>query len=171
MATEALVTLPTENAESSDLETIKAEVDVFHFHKKAVWLEEATSAGVDDFRGICIVDLDGLLEKYTLCAGDAKKYPRTPHLKNFGAATGDDHGKHNRGSNALRAASAFLNLVQQSDKDVMLTIAEKIDGSNLGFALIDGKLVFKSRGKGVNAEIHAQWTGLESWLDANEGIY
>jgi len=53
----------------------------------------------------------------------------------------------------------------------LLTIQEKVDGSNLGFALVDGELQFWNRGKGVNEKIHPQWTGLEDWLDANEGNY
>ncbi|KAJ3360022.1 hypothetical protein GGF32_008820 [Allomyces javanicus] len=79
------------------------------------------------------------------------KFPRTPHLIDTGATTPDDL--------VLETPTDFL--VQPG---VTITLEEKIDGANLGIALVDGEFQVQNRGHVVFGS-EPQFTTVSRWLD------
>ena len=79
------------------------------------------------------------------------KFPHTPHLAWL--APGQP-----RGDKILSpdAAAQFLN------GDVV--VEEKVDGTNVGFSLLDGTVVVQSRGQYVRRPAHPQFEPLWPWL-------
>jgi atypical dual specificity phosphatase len=82
------------------------------------------------------------------------KFPRTKHIMNLGAMTRDDL------------------LMDKTDIETMLkgeiTVEEKIDGANLGFRLIDGKIRTQNRSHYVCSESHSQFKKLDQWIESNK---
>lgn len=83
-----------------------------------------------------------------------RKFPRTPHLVNLGAATGDDEVLQGRDGWDMLTGT--------------LTVEEKIDGANMGFTLdVHGALRVQNRSHWVSAADHVQFRALDRWLDAH----
>lgn len=82
------------------------------------------------------------------------KFPRTKHIMNLGAMTRDDL------------------LMDKLDIESMLkgeiTVEEKIDGANMGFSLVDGKIRAQNRSHYVCSESHAQFKKLDQWIETNK---
>ena len=79
------------------------------------------------------------------------KFPHTPHLAWLAAG-------QPRGDKVLspEAAAQFL--------DGDLVVEEKVDGANLGFSMLHGRVVAQSRGEYVRRPAHPQFGPLWSWL-------
>jgi predicted kinase len=81
------------------------------------------------------------------------KYPRTRHLFNVGSVSRDDL--------VLTPADAesFLSNVEK------LSIEEKIDGANVGFRMVNGKIIAQNRSHDdISTSTHAQFANLKSWI-------
>ncbi|CAD7965196.1 unnamed protein product [Amoebophrya sp. A25] len=82
----------------------------------------------------------------------AKKYPRTVHLKNLGAATDDDIvAKQQDEALFVRNGEVYLE--------------EKIDGANIGFSLQDWQIRIQNRGHQVCSTTSAQFATIDTWVD------
>ncbi|KNE64556.1 hypothetical protein AMAG_09915 [Allomyces macrogynus ATCC 38327] len=79
------------------------------------------------------------------------KFPRTPHLIDTGSTTPDDL--------VLDTPTDFL-----ARPGVTITLEEKVDGANLGIALVDGKFQVQNRGHLVFGS-EPQFTTVSRWLD------
>ncbi|KAF2156354.1 hypothetical protein K461DRAFT_221812 [Myriangium duriaei CBS 260.36] len=78
------------------------------------------------------------------------KFPRTPHLIDLGATTSDDL------------------VVSTQNMSGNLTVEEKIDGANMGFALDwDDNVVVQNRSHYVSSTDHAQFKPLASWIETH----
>ncbi|KAG9086061.1 hypothetical protein FS749_003931, partial [Ceratobasidium sp. UAMH 11750] len=95
-----------------------------------------------------------------LCPMGLLKFPRTTHLLNLGAATGDDV-----------VAESPVPLPIHNGESVVIT--EKIDGANLGFSLSSSRaLLIQNRSHYIHAGDHAQFRALDSWVVKHrEGLY
>jgi predicted kinase len=82
-------------------------------------------------------------------------FPRTRHLKNLGAATGDDLHQED--------ASSFLMKTHEDDR---IIVEEKVDGANLGLRLAeDGfSIVAQNRSHVVHSIYHGQFKKLDKWI-------
>lgn len=77
-----------------------------------------------------------------------RKFPRTPHLIDLGAATGDDLV-----APSFRSSTPFV------------VVEEKVDGANFGISLdCNETLVVQNRSHTVNSLSHAQFRPLDAWL-------
>jgi atypical dual specificity phosphatase len=95
-----------------------------------------------------------LATKYLTPPITLRKFPRTPHLIDTGAAADDDLLCDIFPSNGILEGS--------------LTIEEKIDGANLGISLDnDLKLVVQNRSHLIHGSATGQFKGLDEWLDIN----
>jgi predicted kinase len=79
------------------------------------------------------------------------KFPRTHHILNLGSATRDDL------------------LLSKKDIEYLLSeeviAQEKIDGANLGFSLVDNKIVAQNRSHYVNSAYHPQFKKLDNYIE------
>jgi hypothetical protein len=82
----------------------------------------------------------------------ASGFPRTPHLVDLGGGTRDDK---------------VLSVAQRRDMlSGDLVVEEKVDGANVGIALVDGLLTIRNRSAmlGENGAIHPQFHSLFGWV-------
>ncbi|CAE6347854.1 unnamed protein product [Rhizoctonia solani] len=95
-----------------------------------------------------------------LCPVGLLKFPRTTHILDLGAATGDD-------------------IVPESPNPIpictneIVVITEKIDGANMGFSLSPSReLQVQNRSHYVNSQYHIQFKQLDSWIASHrESLY
>lgn len=85
------------------------------------------------------------------------KFPHTPHLAWL--AAGQPRGDKVLSSDA---AAQFL------DGDVV--VEEKVDGTNVGFSVLNGSVVAQSRGEYVRRPAHAQFSPLWPWLALRQAV-
>ncbi len=81
--------------------------------------------------------------------GDFFKYPRTPHLAGS-EGTSDDK--------QLGSADTSRILDDES-----LVVEEKLDGTNVGIHMTDGRLVLQCRGHEITAGMHPQYDLFKQW--------
>ena len=88
------------------------------------------------------------------CHGVGRKFPRSSHLANLGAATHDD---------LLLNAEARALFVGPHAREV--TLEEKVDGGNIGISMEPGtdQLLFQKRAHYVNAATELQYAQLGQW--------
>eukprot|EP01088_Endostelium_zonatum_P016938 TRINITY_DN4788_c2_g1_i1.p1 TRINITY_DN4788_c2_g1~~TRINITY_DN4788_c2_g1_i1.p1 ORF type:complete len:293 (-),score=96.83 TRINITY_DN4788_c2_g1_i1:53-931(-) len=92
---------------------------------------------------------------------DLIKFPRTRHLFDAG---GSAVGRDDLLMDAEDSKIWF--------KNAMVSIEEKIDGSNLGISITpDYKLRFQNRSHFVNIETAQQWKQLDQWVSTHPGVY
>lgn len=85
--------------------------------------------------------------------GVRRKFPRSSHLANLGAATHDD---------LLLDATARALFVGETSG--MVTLEEKMDGGNIGISLSEGERhVFQKRAHYVSSASETQYAQLETW--------
>lgn len=82
-----------------------------------------------------------------------KKFPRTRHLTNLGAATRDDLVLD------AKEAAAFL--------AGPVLVQEKVDGANVGISIVDGQLAVQNRSHYVTTETGELFRPLGPWLEAH----
>ena len=84
------------------------------------------------------------------------KFPRTPHLKNLGAATRDDK---------VLGDVAFVSMLRTRPAGTRLVVEEKIDGANMGISINEqGKIVVQNRSHFITPSYHPQFAPLFKWL-------
>ena len=92
------------------------------------------------------------------------KFPRTPHLINFGAATHDD---------CIMSPGELTAFFAQSggDPSISITFEEKVDGANLGFSYnpATGKIQAQNRGHYVYTRSHPQFESLNQYIYMHRG--
>jgi ribA/ribD-fused uncharacterized protein len=89
------------------------------------------------------------------CEGVGRKFPRSSHLANLGAATHDD---------LLLDAEARALFVGGTAG--VVTLEEKMDGGNIGISLDEhGRHVFQKRAHFVSSASETQYAQLEAWAD------
>ncbi|KAL0951960.1 hypothetical protein HGRIS_008611 [Hohenbuehelia grisea] len=83
------------------------------------------------------------------------KFPRTAHLLNLGAATGDD----------LHYSLSYVFNVPGN-----VVITEKVDGANMGLSLAEDRstIVVQNRSHYVNSATHEQFKKLGAWLERHD---
>ena len=87
------------------------------------------------------------------CEGVGRKFPRSSHLANLGAATHDD---------LLLSADARALFVGKTAG--VVTLEEKMDGGNIGISLDEhGRHVFQKRAHFVSSASETQYAQLETW--------
>lgn len=116
----------------------------------------------EGFRGLAhITSFEAALELCKLlCPVELVKFPRTTHLLNLGAVTGDDLVAESLAPSPLRPGEVVV-------------ITEKIDGANLGFSLsCSYELLVQNRSHYINSQDHIQFKALDSWVSAHrESLY
>eukprot|EP00392_Amoebophrya_sp_AT5.2_P016899 g17207.t1 len=98
------------------------------------------------------VECNGTADGTRPAAFLAKKYPRTQHLKNLGAATDDD---------VIAADCAERLFIRNGE----VFVEEKIDGANVGFSLQDWQIRVQNRGHAVCSATSAQFSQIDDWVD------
>lgn len=87
------------------------------------------------------------------CEGVGRKFPRSSHLANLGAATHDDL--------LLDAEARALFVGEHAG---LVTLEEKMDGGNIGISVDEhGRHVFQKRAHFVSSESETQYAQLEAW--------
>ena len=100
-----------------------------------------------------MASLEALGATCPACEGVRRKFPRSSHLANLGAATHDDL--------LLDAAARALFVGKAAG---VVTLEEKMDGGNIGISLSgDGRHVFQKRAHFVSSASETQYKQLEIW--------
>lgn len=89
--------------------------------------------------------------------GDFYKYPRTPHLA--GSEGTSDDKRLGRVDTAR-----ILN-------DKSLIVEEKLDGTNVGIHIADGRLVLQCRGHEITAGMHPQYDLFKQWATTKQTVF
>ncbi len=89
--------------------------------------------------------------------GDFHKYPRTPHL-DCSKGTSDDKRLGPKESARMLA-------------DESLIVEEKLDGTNVGLHLADGKLILQCRGHEITAGMHPQYDLFKQWATTKRIVF
>ena len=88
--------------------------------------------------------------------GNFLKYPRTPHIVGSEGTSDDKRLGHEDSAQILNDAS--------------LIVEEKIDGTNVGIHLADGKLVLQCRGHEITAGMHPQYDLFKQWAVVKRNV-